>query len=164
MRKINFITNLSALLLLLISITACNEDNCMREGRCMASFYFYSKTTKAAVTVDSLTVLALGTDSILINKDAKIKSFTLPLDMTKSTTTFILKYGEKTGKPIDTLIINQTNKAVYISKACGTAVYHYINDITCPTKSIIDSIAIKNVEVKENEADNVHLYLNTGSN
>lgn len=65
--------------------TSCSEDSdCSIAGRAMINCTLYrmpapSETILQNDTLDSLTVTALGTDSIIINNQKKVHTLSLPL-------------------------------------------------------------------------------------
>ena len=59
-------------------------------------------------TLDSLTITALGTDSIILNNEKNVHTLMLPLRYTSDTTVFIFRYDPKRReKDVDTLYIVQ---------------------------------------------------------
>ena len=74
-----------------LSVASCvEEENCSQYGRESLTCNVYTLEDSKAVkdTLDSLHVTALGTDSIILNREAKVRSFSLPLRYTSDTTTF----------------------------------------------------------------------------
>ena len=79
--------------------TSCSEDSdCSIAGRAMINGTLYrmpapSETILQNDTLDSLTVTALGTDSIIINNQKKVHTLSLPLRFTSDSTVFIFYYA-----------------------------------------------------------------------
>lgn len=71
-------------------------------------------------TLDSLTITAPGTDSIILNNQKKVHTLMLPLRYTSDTTVFIFRYDpDRKPNDIDTLIIVQQNTPYFQSMECG---------------------------------------------
>lgn len=125
--------NLICFFLLLITagstigiISSCSEENdCSLTGRPM--MYCVLKTINPDNenvvlndTLDSLTITALGTDSIILNNQKKVHTLMLPLRYTSDTTVFIFKYDPKRQpRYADTLYIVQSNSPYFQSIECG---------------------------------------------
>lgn len=71
-------------------------------------------------TLDSLTITALGTDSIILNNEKKVHKVMLPLRYTSDSTIFILRYDPvRNWDNADTLYIVQQNTPYFQSMECG---------------------------------------------
>ena len=90
-------------------------------------------------TLDSLTVTAYGTDSIIINNQKKVHDISLPLRYTEDSTKLIFKYSRTKS---DTMVIHHTNTPYFLSMDCGYQMKQAITSITC-TRISLDSIYIK---------------------
>lgn len=80
-----------------IILSACSEESdCSMTGRPMvyARIYTIDPETKAVLndTLDSLTVTAFGTDSIIINNQKKVQDIALPLRYTCDSTVLVFHY------------------------------------------------------------------------
>jgi hypothetical protein len=65
---------------IVLSVASCvEEENCSQYGRESLTCNVYTLEDSKAVkdTLDSLHVTALGTDSIILNREAKVRSFSL---------------------------------------------------------------------------------------
>ena len=99
--------------------SSCSDENdCSLAGRPMmyCTLYTIDEITDRRVndTLDSLTITALGTDSIILNNQKKVHTLMLPLRYTSDTTVFILWYNPNSPtnkKDVDTLYIIQKNTA-----------------------------------------------------
>lgn len=74
--------------------SSCSDENdCSLAGRPMmyCTLYTIDEITDRRVndTLDSLTITALGTDSIILNNQKKVHTLMLPLRYTSDTTVFI---------------------------------------------------------------------------
>ena len=93
--------------------SSCSDENdCSLAGRPMmyCTLYTIDEITDLRVndTLDSLTITALRTDSIILNNQKKVHTLMLPLRYTSDTTVFILWYNPNSPtnkKDVDTLYI-----------------------------------------------------------
>ena len=107
--------------------SSCSDENdCSLAGRPMmyCTLYTIDEITDLRVndTLDSLTITALGTDSIILNNQKKVHTLMLPLRYTSDTTVFILWYNPNSPtnkKDVDTLYIIQKNTPYFQSMECG---------------------------------------------
>lgn len=105
--------------------TSCSEDNdCSMAGRAMVYCTLYSIDPETDIqrndTLDSLTVTALGTDSIILNNEKKVHTLMFPLQYVSDSTVLVFHYDYKR-KPTytDTLYITQKNVPYFQSMECG---------------------------------------------
>ena len=88
--------------------SACSDENdCSLAGRPMMYCTIYTinpdnPTIALKDTLDSLTITALGTDSIILNNEKNVHTLMLPLRYTSDTTVFIFRYDPKLHRNIPT--------------------------------------------------------------
>ena len=170
--------NLIRLFLILIIVgsaigihSSCSDDNdCSLTGRPMmyCTLYKIDPDTKAILndTLDSLTITALGTDSIILNNQKRVHTLMLPLRYTSDSTVFIFKYDPKRApKYADTLYIVQKNTPYFQSMECGYMMKQNILNATfgngarnSTQKDKIDSLYIRNKEANTNEIQNLQIF------
>jgi hypothetical protein len=142
---------------------ACTQtENCTQEKNVLMQVGFYKKTmdsatniySKSALTIDSIWVMGLGTDSLLYNKETSIKSINIPLKKTIEQTDYIVRFNNIT----DTISIFHTNNdRYYLSLECGCVVAHSIDEIVS-TGHFIDSVSIINRDINTTNAENIQIY------
>ena len=142
---------------------ACTQtENCTQEKNVLMQVGFYQKTmdsttkiySKSALTIDSIWVMGLGTDSLLYNKETSIKSINIPLKKTIEQTDYIVRFNNTT----DTISIFHTNNdRYYLSLECGCVVAHSIDEIVS-TGHFIDSVSIINRDINTTNAENIQIY------
>lgn len=154
--------------LLGIWAVSCSESDCGMLSRPMIKFRFFSyeqPKTEIQIT-DTLTVLtrnsANGGDSILINKERNVKTIMVPYGYTQKETIYVFSYSSPAFVVTDTLWVEHTNREHFISMDCGISVFSHIDTIRF-TKHMIDSLAIVNSELDNDEKDNVHIYYSTAT-
>ena len=150
--------------------SSCSDENdCSLAGRPMmyCTLYTIDEITDLRVndTLDSLTITALGTDSIILNNQKKVHTLMLPLRYTSDTTVFILWYNPNNPtnkKDVDTLYIIQKNTPYFQSMECGYMMKQNILSTkfgnTKNSSERIDSLHIQNKEANTNEIENLQIF------
>ena len=150
--------------------SSCSDENdCSLAGRPMmyCTLYTIDEITDRRVndTLDSLTITALGTDSIILNNQKKVHTLMLPLRYTSDTTVFIFRYDpDRKPNDVDTLIIVQQNTPYFQSMECGYMMKQnilsarYGNPRKTADQEKIDSLHISNKEANTNEIQNLEIF------
>ena len=105
----------------------------------MAQFNFYRMSegeTEAIQLLDTLTVTAVGTDSVLINRDVSAQGIQIPLSYA-----------------YDTLIISKESYQQFEAPECPTVTFHQIKAIRS-THRYIDTVQIVNPNIDYNATEN----------
>ena len=105
-------------------------------------------------TLDSLTVTAFGTDSVIINNQKKVHDLSLPLRYTADSTVLVFHYSKTL---TDTLVIHQTNTPYFLSMDCGYQMKQAITGVRYSRHSL-DSIRIANKEAGIYGAENLKVF------
>ena len=127
MKKLVRLVILGAVLYPIISIAiSCSEEaDCSMTARPMVNCILYKVDPETQYvkndTLDSLTVTAYGTDSIIINNQKKVHDISLPLRYTEDSTKLIFKYSRTKS---DTMVIHHTNTPYFLSMDCGYQMKH----------------------------------------
>lgn len=168
--------NLVRLFLLLIIVGAaasiyssCSDENdCSLAGRPMmyCALMTYDPDNGNAVvndTLDSLTIRALGTDSIILNNEKRVHTLMLPLRYTSDTTVFIFQYNPvRVPTDVDTVYIVQQNTPYFQSMECGYMMKQNIISTRFENRAgsteTIDSIYLRNKEANTNEIQNLQIF------
>lgn len=159
------------LILLIVSAgvglhTSCSEDSdCSITGRAMINCTLYAlemdgNTIKEVHkdTLDSLTVTALGTDSIIINNQKKVHTLMLPLRYTKDSTILIFHYAYLSDPTLcDTIRIKQNNTPYFESMDCGYSMKQSILGLS-HSQIELDSIYILNKQANTDGTENLKLF------
>ena len=111
-------------------------------------------TTTTALSIDSIWVRALDSDSFIYKKTPKISSIELPLKKFEQQTDYIIRFNTVT----DTIsIFHDNNDNYYLSLECGCIVTHTINEVVT-TNHFIKSVNILNSEITNINATNLQIY------
>ena len=144
--------------ILSVVISCSEEADCSMATRAMMQCYFYTLDPETEVvsndTLDSLTVTAFGTDSIIINNQKKVHDLSLPLRYTADSTVLVFRYSKTL---TDTLVVYQTNTPYFLSMDCGYQMKQSIKDVNYSRHSL-DSIRIVNKEAGIYGTENLKLF------
>lgn len=151
-----------------IAISSCSEESdCSMTGRPMVHAYLYKYDKENAKvlndTLDSLTVTAFGTDSIIINNQKKVHDIALPLRYTSDSTVLVFHYTKALR---DTLLIRQSNTPYFESMECGYSMKQSIvsinplghTDANKKKYNSIDSIYTKSNAANINGTENIKIF------
>ena len=156
---VKFIITGAFLFPILSVVISCSEEaDCSMATRAMMQCYFYTLDPETEVvsndTLDSLTVTAFGTDSIIINNQKKVHDLSLPLRYTDDSTVLVFRYSKTL---TDTLVVYQTNTPYFLSMDCGYQMKQSIKDVNYSRHSL-DSIRIVNKEAGIYGTENLKLF------
>ncbi len=140
-------------------VMSCSEEaDCSMATRAMMQCYLYTLDPETNVvakdTLDSLTVTAFGTDSIIINNQKNVHDLSLPLRYTADSTVLVFRYSET---QTDTLVIHQVNTPYFLSMDCGYQMKQTITGVDYSRHSL-DSIRIANKEAGIYGTENLKLF------
>ena len=156
---VKFIITGAFLFPILSVVISCSEEaDCSMATRAMMQCYFYTLDPETEVvsndTLDSLTVTAFGTDSIIINNQKKVHDLSLPLRYTADSTVLVFRYSKTL---TDTLVVYQSNTPYFLSMDCGYQMKQSIKDVNYSRHSL-DSIRIVNKEAGIYGTENLKLF------
>ena len=156
---VKFIITGAFLFPILSVVISCSEEaDCSMATRAMMQCYFYTLDPETEVvsndTLDSLTVTAFGTDSIIINNQKKVHDLSIPLRYTADSTVLVFRYSKTL---TDTLVVYQTNTPYFLSMDCGYQMKQSIKDVNYSRHSL-DSIRIVNKEAGIYGTENLKLF------
>jgi hypothetical protein len=146
-----------------LTMHSCSEiSDCSIDGRSMinCTLLRVDPTSSESVrdTLESLTVTALGTDSIILNREASVSSLSLPLSYLNDTTTLVFHYDYDNDPTVsDTVRVCHTNTPFFESLDCGYSVKQAVVAVDHTTLRI-DSIRILDVNTNTNGTENLKIY------
>lgn len=139
-------------------VVSCSEEaDCSMATRAMIQCYLYTIDDGQRVqndTLDSLTVTAYDTDSIIINNQKRVHDLSLPLRYTADSTVLVFHYSRIRR---DTLIIRQTSTPYFLSMDCGYQMRQAIRSISY-SRHQLDSLYISNNEASIYGTENLKLF------
>ena len=151
--------------------SSCSDENdCSMAGRTMmyCTFKTNDPDNDNAVlndTLDSLTVRAMGTDSIILNNEKDVHTVMLPLRYTSDSTVFIFQYNPVLNpEDVDTVYIVQESTPYFQSMECGYMMKQNIISAAFGNRKNstekITSIELRNKEANSNEIENLQIFFN----
>lgn len=122
-----------------IAFSCSEEADCSMVGRPLVQCVIYTiNPTNDLVendTLDSLTVTAYGTDSVIINNQKQVHDILLPLRYSTDSTKLIFHYSRTR---TDTVVIFHTNTPYFLSMDCGYQMEQSITSVR-HTSNLLDS-------------------------
>ena len=119
-----------------------------------------NKTLKDTLTVSTKKIE--GTDSVLINKDVNVDSFSLPMSYSLDEDVLFFEIHTLSKQVFkDTVTVSKENRSHFESVDCSPSFFHTITDVKT-THNYIDSIVINQKEVNY-DASKAHFYIYFGS-
>lgn len=150
---------LVALLGAVLGMGRCSEVECPLQNVVAVQYGLYRTDGTEVTLQDTLTVTAVGTDSILLNKGQNIASFLLPVHYTADKDSIILRFADTEGDEVrDTLCIYHTNEAHFESMDCPLCYFHTITEVTC-TYNALEGVELVTPTVNYDTQENIRLYL-----
>ena len=142
-------------------ILSCDSNDCPLNNVVYSTYGFYANTADGEMKIsvlDTLTVLAAGTDSVLVNRMYEASGVELPVSYTASTDTLIFRFTNKESETReDSVFVHKENIAHFESPDCPASVFHYIREVRS-THTLIENITIVNPNVNYNASENIKIY------
>lgn len=119
----------------------------------------YGDTVRYAVTcLDTLTVTAAGTDSVLLNRGYNISTFDLPMSYEAAADTLYFRFNGDAWEATDTVWVEKTDIAHFENPDCATSMWHVVTGVES-THHVIRNILIVNANVNYDENTTFQIYL-----
>ncbi len=148
-------------LCLALALASCEGIDCTLNNVSLCNIYFYSSETGKSISLaDTLTVTAVGTDSVLYNRGVNASYVSLPLSYHAETDTLVLSVEGEDYFLQSTLYVSKTNTEHYESPDCPTTMFHTITGAECRS-SVVDSGVVKRAEVDYLQDENIRVYFHT---
>ncbi len=139
--------------------SCAEESDCSMMGRPLMHCTLYSINPQTQHirkdTLDSLTVLAVGTDSVILNNQKNVHTLSLPLRYNADVTGLIFQYAPNTSPSyVDTVYIYHTNTPFFQSTDCGYLMKQAIDSVIVRSRRLPEEpLHIDAVEITNNEAN-----------
>lgn len=149
-----------------MGLSACGNSECYDNQSTLPLAGFYSMQTKSKITVDSLTVYAVGApgDTLLIDNSRGEKLY-MPFPLSGNSTTYVFHYNQKGLNFIelnDSITFNYEGYPQFVSNECGVIYKYKVKDFSY-TKHLIDSVAIPIMEFNNKDIENIQIYFRTAT-
>lgn len=165
-----------------IFFTGCNESDCPIGSANDLKIRFVSQEDGTIFSIDTVTVTAEGTDSVLVNREINATYLTLPLNGTADSTVYVFHFtqvnretvegpyidengDEQYGEHIEETAVTKSDKVIvrykaekkFVSMDCGL-VYTFVLSDGAYTSNMIKSMGIVNTEIKEANEENIYMF------
>src|SRR5574344_955118 len=157
MRKI-----IPILMMALGLMAACSTLDCPLNNTVYTKYRLAGNITTLTDTLTISTNRIEGTDSVLINKDVNVDSFSLPMSYSLDEDVLFFEIHTLSKQVFkDTVTVSKENRSHFESVDCSPSFFHTITDVKT-THNYIDSIVINQKEVNY-DASKAHFYIYFGS-
>lgn len=148
--------------LILLLLAACSSIDCPLNNRVYTKYALRTANGER----DTLRLYATistnrtdGSDSVLINSQQNITSFSLPISNAQPRDSFFVELSEELSSPLslDTIVVSKEDRMHFESTDCAASYFHNITAVST-THHAIDSVAIINHAVNYDTSKN-HFYI-----
>ena len=153
-----------------LALLACDNLSCPLNNTVESVYGFYSSARSgngpfvagAAVSIgDSLTITALGADTVLVNRLYNKKSVNLPVSYYGDTDSLLFAFTDADGLVgRDTIWVDKVNQAHLDDPSCPLHYWHTITAVRS-TQHLIDTVLINHADVNYDGLENVQIYFRT---
>ena len=136
----------------------CTLNNvvCLRIG-------FYASDSGQKVSVlDTLTITAEGTDSVLFNRGVKTSEVALPMSYWQDEDVLRLAFTEADTRNTRSIVLRvaKSNTQHYEGPECPTTMFHQLKGVDFEdANGLVDSVVITNKQVNYVPLENIKIYL-----
>ena len=150
--------------LMAVAVTSCHNNGCLENRRAVPRCGFYSSSSKKTVSLDSISVYAVGVpgDSMLV-RCGTVSQLYMPLNMSSDVTRYVLHYDAQLLSDVrlnDTLTINYERVPYFVSHECGAMYYFDVKEYSC-TDHLIDSVKITTERFTNLDVETIQFYMRT---
>lgn len=147
-------------LLLTSLLVACESADCTLQNKVALNAGFYAGSAAVQLSGDTLTITAIGTDSVLLNRGLNVHKFSVPMSYAQPVDTFVLHlYGEEYDL-YDTIWAAKTNYPYFESPDCPAFFFHDISSVGC-TNTFIDSVKLVIPKVNFGQYEQLKIFIRT---
>ena len=148
-----YLKNIIIVCFVLFSLYSCTEKACLVSTQTLLGIQFTNKSDGTSLTLDSLTVSGVESDSILYNNQKSVTSIYLPLRISENETSFALRMNGVN----DTLIIQHRSFPQLLNEECGCVVFQTIDSAKIVGEQTAE-VQIVNSQI-QNTKNEIHLKI-----
>ncbi len=147
---------LPGILIVLLALFSSCENECFHKPLSMlnADFFTIDEGEEGEVTVDDVSVFAIGREDTLLYDSASVRRISMPLDPNSDITAFVLLFGDIA----DTLTFHHTAAPYFYSYECGFVLHFDVSSFE-HTTNIIDSLKLERPEITHKYEKHLKIYL-----
>lgn len=146
----------TAFLLALAGMNSCDTIDCTLNNIVEMRCNFYQNGNSAQLN-DTLTITAIGTDEVLLNRKYMVSTFVLPLSYFNPEDTLVLTVKGEDYVVSDTMWITKTSFNHFESPDCPVNMFHDITAVRT-THLFIDSVTITHSDVNFSDHENLQIH------
>lgn len=142
---------------MMAGLASCSDEEDCQTTRAMLILKVVQERDGKLIsdTIPFLTVKVQETDSVIINRDENVTSFTLPLSYEKERSQFVLDYLDGT---TEQLTIEHLNTPFFVSPDCGFQMNQEVQSIQS-SGTLIRSSEIINPTIPSTDEEHIRIYL-----
>lgn len=146
-------------------LPSCSSIDCPVQNTVTCTYLVCNADGVAAELQDTLNVFSPrrdGTDTLLLNRSVKTRSFSLPMSFSMAEDTIVLQVKGTDYVAEDTLFVEKTNEPRFESVDCQAVYFHTITQVRAKG-TLLDNVIINKASV-DYDASTPHLHLLFKSN
>ena len=148
-----------------LSLPSCSSIDCPVQNTVMCSYLVCNAEGVAAELQDTLNVFSPrvnGTDTLLLNRSVRTKSFSIPMSFSLAEDTIVLQVKGENFMTEDTVFVEKTNEPRFESVDCQAVYFHTITRVRAKG-TLLEDVIINKASV-DYDASTPHLHLLFKSN
>ena len=152
---------------------SCDSVSCPLNNKVECVYGFYTATQtgedmyasgKAVSVGDTITITALGPDTVLANRLVDKSEARLPVSFYEDMDVLQFKFTDQNSlSASDTIWLTKTNQHHWDDPSCAVHIWHTITAVRS-THHLIDSVVIKNREINYDGLENLQIFFRTSAN
>lgn len=147
---------LTVFILVITGLYSCDTIDCTLNNTVEMRCNFYQNGNAAQIN-DTLTITAMGTNEVLLNRKYMVSTMVLPLSYFNPVDTLILKVTGEDYEATDTMWIEKSSYNHFESPDCPVNMFHDIKAVRS-THLFIDSISITHPDVNFSDHENLQIH------
>ena len=144
-------------------LAGCESIDCTLNNVVCLRIGFYASDSKEKVSVlDTLTITAEGTDSVLLNRGVKTSDVKLPMSYWQDEDVLRMTFTETLTRNKRSLVlrVGKTNTQHYEGPECPTVMFHNLKNVDFDDENgLVDSVVVTNKHVNYAPKENIQIYL-----
>lgn len=147
-------------LLLTCLLMACESADCTLQNAVAFNAGFYVGNEAVQLSNDTLTITAIGSDSVLLNRGLNVHKFSLPMSYAQPVDTFVLHLYGSDYDLRDTIWAAKTDYPYFESPDCPAFFFHNVTNVGC-TNTFIDSVKLIFPRVDFGQYEQLKIFIRT---
>lgn len=149
-------------LLLVIMLSACDSFDCKLDNTINLQMAFYDESGQSVQLDDTLSVMAVGTDSVLLNRSLRTHEIKVPMSHYRECDSLVLKIWGDGYEVYDTMVVQKTNLEFFEGLDCPVKVKHTLTGVTS-THTVIKDVVIVSPNVDYQHVENIKIIVGTAA-